>query len=62
MPFKYPFNHEIIRNWLFKEIMESGDPYLFIVYLRDALSEIHDEDLVAQELAKWEEETENGMS
>ena len=46
------FIYENIRNWLLKEIMESGDPYLFLPYVQDALEEIVEEGLIAKELLR----------
>ena len=34
---------ENVKRWLWKEILMSGDPHIFFMYVRDALDEIEDE-------------------
>ena len=50
------FIYDNIKNWLLKETIESGHPYIFLSYVQDALEEIVEEDLVAEELSKLEKE------
>jgi len=37
------FIYENIKKWLREEVANSGDPQLFLWYIKDALEEIEDE-------------------